>query len=131
MTKAHSEINLHASTFSQSNPLLRLPVSHIPVDLPFLLRLEFLNLSLNVLIQPRLQLLSIPKLEQNLHPYKERRQEERLNEVIQQCRCPPLVLSVPDELGEPAHDMDCDSYLIRERVVVGGKIVGEGCGGDY
>lgn len=72
------------------------------------LRLELGNLLLHPSLHPALQLRPIPQREKILEENKERRQEERLEKVVEQGRRPALVGSVADELGDPGDDVDSE-----------------------
>ncbi|KAK5012703.1 hypothetical protein LTR39_004014, partial [Cryomyces antarcticus] len=55
---------------------------------------------------PSLQFRPVSKEEEYLEPHKKRRQKEGLHQVVQESRCPPFKRPVPNELGNPAADVD-------------------------
>jgi hypothetical protein len=84
----------------------------------YVLPLQLPHLDLNPLLHFRLQLLIQPHLEQDLVPHKQRRQKQRLHQIIQQRRLPPLKLAVPNKLRNPTDHVHRNRYRIHARPVV-------------
>ena len=99
----------------------------LPFPLPSLLHLKLDNLLLDTLMQPGLQFGPIPHRKENLHPHKQGRQQQRLDQVIQQCGGPLLKGSVPNELGNPRYDKESSRNVIRHPAVGRIQVIGT-CG---
>lgn len=91
---------------------------------------ELGNLLLDGLVNAALEFLAVPKLEEELKPNKERGQEDSLNQVVQQRRRASLESAVPDELEDPAGDVDADGGLVRQGRVLNPEVVASGSGGQ-
>lgn len=135
MSSAHTSQTLCVRFTQCSHPvfqsflgsLLRLAVRGFPRPLRIL---ELLDLALHRLIQPRLQLRSVPEEEEDLEPDEEGREEECLHEIVQQSRSTALELAVPDELCDPGNYVHPDRGVIGGRAVGLCEIVGVGGAGD-
>ena len=101
---------------------------HIPI--PLLSFPKLLNILLRILIQPTLQITSIAHCEQKLQPHKQRRQEDGLVQVIEECGRAAFEDAVPNELRDPGEDVDADGGVGGGGVVVGGEMVGVGGGSE-
>lgn len=84
-----------------------------------ILSLKRSNLLLHTLMVPSPQLRPITQEEKNLHPNKQRRQQKRLHQVIQQRRRPPLKRAVSDELGHPGQHVDPTGPVVDAGAVGG------------
>lgn len=78
---------------------------------------ELYNLQLNGLVYPALQFGAVAELEEYLEPNEKGRQEDGLHEVVQQRWGSSLELSVSDELGNPACDVDCAGPGVGSRTI--------------
>lgn len=90
---------LHAITASQrpssnTNPLF----SRL---LLLLLLSELRDLHLHVLVHPLLQLRTIAKEEQDLHPHKQRSKQQGLGQVVEQRRGTTFEFPVSNKLRQP------------------------------
>ena len=134
------ESNFPRATSSERIPrrVLRNQCTHrLPARaLILLLRLALLlpelrNLQFHVLVHPLLQFRAVAEEEQNLHPDKQRRQQQGLHEVIEQCRGPPFERPVPDELRQPRHHVNTPGVVVHDHAVSAEEIVAGGCGADH
>lgn len=117
--------------FSVTNALIACPLAPL-----FLLRLvlllpELRNLQFHVLVHSLLQFRAVAEEEQNLHPDKQRRQQQGLHEVIEQCRGPPFERPVPDELRQPRHHVNTPGVVVHNHAVSTEEIIAGGCGADH
>lgn len=106
-----------------------------------LARPELGNFLVHLLLHPALQLLPVAKGEQQLQPHKEWRQENSLQQVVQQRRGPVLKLAVADKLQDPRGNVcrcgvggDGMCVKVGEGVVAGGGTAQakkrQNCAGD-
>lgn len=95
------------------------------------IRPERSNLLLHTLMIPSPQLRPITQEEKNLHPNKQRRQQKRLHQVIQQRRSPPLKRTVSDELSHPGQHVDPAGPVVDAGAVGAQEVVcARGAGDD-
>ena len=86
------------------------------------------NVLLDRSVQSRLELGSISKSKEKLHPHEERSQEECLNKVVHESRGSTFENSVSDELSKPAKDMKDQSPIVGRSTVLRCEVIGV-CGG--
>lgn len=95
------------------------------------IRPERSNLLLHTFMVPSPQLRPITQEEENLHPDKQRRQQKRLHQVIQQRRGPPLERAVSDKLGHPRQHVDPAGPVVDVGAVGAQEVVcARGAGDD-
>lgn len=113
-----------------SGRLVSLAVSiSIALDLTIRLRRssiipELLDILLNRHINPRLELRPVAEHEENLHPDEERRQKQRLHEVVEQRRRAAFEDPVADELRQPGEDVHAQRDVVGRHAVIGRQVVG-------
>lgn len=104
-------------------PSLRLSV----LDSALLLCPELRNLDLYLRLHASLELLPVAKGEQELEPDKQRREEDGLDQVVQQGGSSALELSVADELRNPTDHMQGNGVRRHgARIVVFNSVVARG-----
>ena len=84
---------------------------------------KLLNLQLNSLVYPALEFGAVAEHEEYLEPDEEWSQEDGLHKVVQKRWCSSFELSVSDELGDPACDVDCAGPRVGSRTVRGREVV--------
>jgi hypothetical protein len=89
---------------------------------------ELLNVLLNGLIDTALQLGAVSARKEDLKPDEKGRQEDSLDEIVQESRCPALELAVSNKLRYPAHNVDGTCPVIRSSSVGGSQMVRKGGG---
>lgn len=87
------------------------------------LSLERSNFLLHALLIPLSQLRTIAQEKQNLHPHKQRRQQKRLHQIIQQRRSPALKGPVSHKLRQPRHHVNPTSPVVHSCRPVGAQQV--------
>jgi len=78
---------------------------------------ELRNLDLHSLVQSLLQIWPVSKHEEDLHPNKERSQEQGLHQVVEQSRRSAFKLAMSNKLCDPAHDEYATCPFIRSCTV--------------
>lgn len=96
-----------------------------PGILPILLLPEDRDLLLDALVVPGLQFRAVSEEEQNLHPDKQRCEQEGLDQVVQQRGSPTLEDSVADELHQPRRDVDASKPIVHAGAVCDEEMVCE------
>lgn len=95
-----------------------------------LLLAELGNLNLDGLVDTPLQLRAVAYHEQQFEPDEQGSQEDRLEEVVKQCRGPPLKLAVADKLRDPGDNIYRDGNLVRADGVLQPEVVGPSGGSE-
>ena len=94
-----------------------------------LLRLQLAelgNLDHDGLVDALLELWPISCDEEQLEPDEQGRQEDGLEEVVQQRRRAALEFAVANKLGDPAHDVHRDGNLVGTGGILQAEVVGTG-----
>jgi hypothetical protein len=90
---------------------------------------ELGNLDLDGLLNASLQLTAVTQLEEELKPDKYGGQEDGLNQIVKQGRSSTLKKTVPNELGNPADNVNGQGSLEGGIRVLDAEEVGKGSAG--
>ena len=101
---------------------------HMPI--PFIPVPKLRDILLCKPIQPILQIASVPEHEQELQPHEQRRQENGLEQIVQQRGRAAFEDAVADELCDPGEDVDGDGVVGGSGVIVRGEVVDIGGGNE-
>ena len=91
---------------------------------------ELGNLGLNLLLDAGLQLRTVAQGKEDLEPDEHGREEESLDQVVQECGGAFLESAMADELGNPADDVNGDSCLEGQIGILSLEVVAAGHGGQ-